>query len=86
MLTNLSSAARGWAEHIRARLGVHGQPTPQGDVAAAWEWRQLNDEIERRGNTDIERVCDEIENLTSQLELITTDLIDRRAWASQLNA
>jgi very-short-patch-repair endonuclease len=78
------SIAGAWADEIRLRTGVHGQPMPPGNVAAAWEWRQLNDELERRGSEDIEQLGDEIENLTSQLELVTAELIDRRAWAGQL--
>ena len=79
------SLAGAWAEQICLRSGVHGLPKPPGDPVAAWEWRQLNDELDRRAATDVEQLGNDIERLTSRLEAVTIELIDRRAWAAQLH-
>lgn len=73
-----------WAEAIRDREGVHGQSAPPGDVERAWRWRQLNDELARRAEVDLERLGRRIEDIQVQLKDATNQLIDRKAWAGQV--
>lgn len=73
-----------WASQIRNRTGHHSSSEPPGDVAAAWEWRQLTDELERRAALDIEQLGNQIDSLRNQIQRITTQLVDRRAWTNQL--
>ncbi|QDT71745.1 AAA domain-containing protein [Lacipirellula limnantheis] len=73
-----------WASAIRRREGVHGAAAPPGDVLAAWQWRQLNDELDRRAQVDIQQLGQDIERLQQELREVTNELIDRQAWAWQL--
>ena len=78
------SIAPAWAAAIRRRDGVHGEPGLPGDPDAAWQWRQLNDELDRRQQLDIDELGAQIEDLQRQLAELTIDLIDRRAWSGQV--
>ena len=79
-----SPVAGTWAKAIRERVGVHGRPNPPGDASKAWEWRQLNDELDRRATLDLDKLGATIEQIKSEIGDITNQLIDRRAWAGQL--
>jgi very-short-patch-repair endonuclease len=79
----LESAAPAWAGAIRNRTGVHGRGEPPRDPAAAWTWRQLNDELDRRASVSIESLRAKSEKLRDQLRRVTVGLIDTRAWSAQ---
>ncbi|MGB2898552.1 MAG: AAA domain-containing protein [Candidatus Acidiferrum sp.] len=83
LLTKLESAAPTWAGAIRNRTGVHGRGEPPRDPAAAWIWRQLNDELDRRAGVSLEALQSKSEKLREQLRRATVGLIDKRAWSSQ---
>ncbi|HET7149883.1 MAG TPA: AAA domain-containing protein [Candidatus Acidoferrum sp.] len=83
LLTKLESAAPAWATAIRNRTSVHGRGEPPHDPPAAWIWRQLNDELDRRAGISLEALQSKIEKLREHLRHVTVDLIDRRAWACQ---
>jgi very-short-patch-repair endonuclease len=83
LLSKLESAAPAWAAAIRNRTGVHGRGEPPRDPAAAWIWRQLNDELDRRASVSLEALQSKTEKLREHLRRVTVDLIDRRAWSWQ---
>jgi very-short-patch-repair endonuclease len=83
LLAKLETAAPAWAGAIRNRTGVHGRGEPPRDVASAWTWRQLNDELDRRASVSLEALQTENEKLHEQLRRVTVELIDKRSWASQ---
>lgn len=83
LLGKLESAAPAWAAAIRNRSGLHGKGEPPRDPAAAWIWRQLNDELDRRAEASLEALQSKIEKLREHLRRVTVDLIDRRAWSWQ---
>jgi very-short-patch-repair endonuclease/F0F1-type ATP synthase membrane subunit b/b' len=83
LLARLEPTAPGWASGVRDRRGRHAGHDIPGDAAAAWLWRQLYDELERRAQTSLEEIQQAIEKLTSEVRLVTVDLIDRLAWAAQ---
>ena len=76
--------AEEWAVSIRNRVGDHGRPKPPGDATEAWEWRQLNDELERRAKVDLGEVGARIASIHEELKRTTCELIDQRAWAGQV--
>jgi very-short-patch-repair endonuclease len=82
-LNRLQHAAPAWADCIRQRQGIHGGHEIPGDPARAWVWRQLNDELERRGCVSLEALQGQSEILRDKLRRVTVDLIDRRAWTFQ---
>ncbi|MFH0810228.1 MAG: AAA domain-containing protein, partial [Pseudomonadota bacterium] len=84
LLARLEASAPAWASLIRERVGQHGLGQPPGDVRAAWLWRQLHDELDRRNNLSLKDLQAEWRSLRRQLRDITVDLIDRRAWAAQV--
>ncbi len=83
LLTKLESAAPSWAAAIRNRAGVHGRGEPPRDPAAAWTWRQLNDELDRRAGVSLEALQTKSEKFREQLRRVTVGLIDKRAWSAQ---
>jgi very-short-patch-repair endonuclease len=83
LLAKLETAAPAWAGAIRNRTGVHGRSEPPRDAAAAWTWRQLNDELDRRAATSLEALQAKSEKLREQLRRTTVELIDKSAWSSQ---
>nr|WP_255203395.1 AAA domain-containing protein [Myxococcus sp. AM011] len=84
LLAHLESVAAGWAAAIQDRRGVHGQAVPPGDALAAWRWRQLHDELERRGSVQLSVLQAKLEALSEELRRCTANLIERRAWAAQV--
>ncbi len=54
LLARLEVAAPAWARSIRDRIDSHGGQDLPGDVTAAWLWRQLTEELERREATSLE--------------------------------
>jgi very-short-patch-repair endonuclease len=83
LLAKLETAAPAWAGAIRNRAGVHGRGESPRDAASAWTWRQLNDELDRRGSVSLEALQTRSEKLREQLRRSTVELIDKRSWASQ---
>jgi very-short-patch-repair endonuclease len=83
LLAKLESAAPSWAAAIRNRTGAHGRGEPPRDPAAAWTWRQLNDELDRRSGVSLEALQSKSEKFREQLRRVTVGLIDKRAWSAQ---
>jgi very-short-patch-repair endonuclease len=83
LLGRLDAVAPGWVAAIRNRLGPHGAATIPGDPKAAWLWRQLHDELERRGKLSLRDLERQLETFMAELRRTTSALIDRQAWAAQ---
>ena len=83
LLAKLETAAPAWAGAIRNRTGVHGRGEPAHDPAAAWTWRQLNEELERRASVSLEALQTKGEKLREQVRRVTVELIEKRAWSAQ---
>jgi very-short-patch-repair endonuclease len=84
LLRKLSSAAPEWGAAVERRRGVHGALVPPRDLPAAWRWRQLEQELSRRGARDDRDLGRRLEGRQRQLRELTVDLVDRRAWLAQL--
>lgn len=84
LLARLGVVAPGWATAIRERRGPHGHVEPPGAPLAAWCWRQLHDELERRGRVQLADVQAKIDTTGEHLRRTTAELIERRAWAAQV--
>ena len=82
LLAKLETAAPAWAGAIRNRSGLHGRGEPPRDVAPAWGWRQLNDELDRRSSVSLDALQNKSEKLCEQLRRTTVELIDKRTWGS----
>ncbi|HEY0705812.1 MAG TPA: AAA domain-containing protein [Polyangia bacterium] len=84
LLRKLATAAPAWAAAVEKRRGVHGALTPPRELAKAWRWRQLQQELEQRASRDERAATRRLEALQGQLQDVTIDLVDRRAWLAQL--
>ncbi len=84
LLASLQRSAPLWAAAVRRRVGPHGRPVPPGAPAAAWRWRQLYEELERRAGADMEKMQADAERLAEEQCRLTAELVDRRAWLGQL--
>ncbi|UPT73200.1 MAG: hypothetical protein M0D55_15080 [Elusimicrobiota bacterium] len=85
LLSKLAASAPGWAAAIEHRRKPHdGSIVPDG-IQQAWLWRQLHDEIELRNSVSAEELQARLETLTGTLQTTTAELIDKRAWAAQVD-
>ena len=81
LLGKLEKVAPAWAAAIRYRQGVHGKPELPGSPEDAWRWRQLHDELERRGQTSLEELQERIAQLSTDLQRVTASLVEKKSWA-----
>jgi len=84
LLKKISRSAPTWASAIENRHPKHAQPQPPGDPESAWEWRQLNDELERRANISLDELQQMIESLGTQLLEVTAQLVEKQTWVNQI--
>lgn len=80
LLTKLELSASAWASAIRNRNPEHARPEPHGDIQAAWLWRQLHDELERRAGTSWEQLQHRIEDLSRKMLEATAELVEKQTW------
>ncbi len=84
LLAKLEKVAPAWAAAIRYRQSMHGKPELPGNPEDAWRWRQLHDELERRGQTSLEELQERIAQLSTDLQRVTASLVEKKAWAAQV--
>lgn len=83
LLSSLQPFAPGWTDAIRYRKGDHAKPIVPGEASSAWLWRQLNDELDRRGQVSLDKLQKKIEMLKDELRSVTTDLVNKKSWLHQ---
>lgn len=84
LLAKLRLAAPGWADAIHERKAMHGTSRVPDGMRAAWRWRQIAEELERRARVDERAVAKELERRRTELRETTCALIDRMTWLAQL--
>lgn len=84
LLARLKAAAPEWCRAISTRENVHGASTIPGDEVAGWRWRQLQQELARRAALDEAELTRMLERRREELRDATAQLVDRRAWLSQV--
>ena len=84
LLRRLACASPAWASAVANRVAQHGQPQTPGDPDAAWEWRQLHDELERRTRVSIDQLQQHIEDLSQDLLDVTAQLVEKQTWMNQI--
>ena len=84
LLDRLTRTAPAWASAIENRVPQHSREEPPGDPPAAWDWRQLNDELERRAKVSLDELQQRIEQQSQQLLDVTAQLIEKQTWTNQI--
>ena len=84
LLRALAKAAPAWAAAISAREGIHGDGQVPPGTTPAWLWRQLTDELDRRGRVSVRDLQDQLARTARAIQDVTVELIERKAWAAQL--
>ena len=86
LLAVLESRAPSWAASIRrrdAKLVNRDEELPF-EPAIAWRYLQLFQELDRRSELNIQEILQNLQVLTSELEKVTTALVEKRAWLGLL--
>jgi len=85
LLARLAHFAPAWASALENRLPAHSQAQPPGgDVAAAWEWRQFHDELEKRAAVSLDQLQQRIERHAQRLLEVTAQLVEKQTWLNQI--
>jgi hypothetical protein len=84
LLERMDQSAPAWKSAIENRVGKHSGSHPPGDPHAAWEWRQLHDELEKRASVSINQLQQQIERLGHQLLDTTAQLVEKQTWLNQI--
>lgn len=84
LIGRLAPVAQGWADALQQRAAPHDSGSAPGDARRGWLWRQLHDELERRGRVSLETLQTKRTLASARLRTVTAQLIDRRAWEAQV--
>ncbi len=68
LLKKLEPVAAGWTAAIRTRVGIHGEDKSPDAVRDAWLWRQLSDELDRRGQVSLRDLQDKSDRCARELQ------------------
>jgi very-short-patch-repair endonuclease/energy-coupling factor transporter ATP-binding protein EcfA2 len=86
LLARLEQGAARWAMALRLRADGFDQALNQNtEVAAAWQWRQYQDMLERRAQLDAAHIAEALRQQSNQLQHVTSELIAAQCWARQLS-
>lgn len=84
LLQRMGETAPAWKSAIENRVERHSGSEPPGDPQAAWEWRQIHEELERRASVSINELQQEIEKLAQELLETTAQLVEKQTWLNQI--
>jgi len=84
-LKKIEEVAPSWAAAVKQRFSHHGMGRPPGDPVVTWAWKQLNGEIDRRGGVSLQELQRKIESCNSRIRKLTNQMIERLAWAYQID-
>jgi very-short-patch-repair endonuclease len=84
LLARVRRVAPAWASAVENRVVRHSKEQPPGDPQAAWDWRQMHEELERRARVSLDELQQRGERLGQQLMETTTQLIEKLTWLNQI--
>jgi len=84
LLERLRQVAPDWARAIEKREGPHGNSEVPREPETTWLCKLLSQELESRSATSINTLQADIANLEKEFHQATADLVERRAWSSQI--
>lgn len=80
LLKELEPYAPQWAEAIRARSGVHGQPVLPDDIEDAWRWKQLSGIIAEITKQPFDQLQEESLRLSKEYRKTTAKYAEKSGW------
>ena len=80
LLGLLEPLAAKWAAILRARSTLKEHELPSFDPVAAWRFRQIIQELDRRSRTQISTLLETLRLNTVKLETITAQFVEASAW------
>lgn len=83
LLRKLEAKAPGWSLAIQNRHASHKGISIPGDAEQAWKYRQWDQTIERRNQTDLDSLQRELNAIKDQLEDVTGQYVEKLAWSAQ---
>ncbi len=84
LLAKLERSAPAWTAAIQQRNAPHNTADLPGDPQEAWHWHQLQDALDQGSHLSLETLQERCTNLSTSLQLLTADLVEKRAWAAQV--
>ncbi|MEE3453303.1 AAA domain-containing protein [Dialister sp.] len=80
LLEELGKYAPAWADAIRGREGIHGNPEPPENLELAWKTKRLNDILDDIFAESVEERQQKVEQGSIELRDKTGQLANRLAW------
>lgn len=80
LLKILDPLAQQWVLNLRARLTSNEHKHSTFDPSAAWRFRQIIQELDRRTKTQISILLESIRQSTARLEKLTAQFVEASAW------
>jgi very-short-patch-repair endonuclease/cellulose biosynthesis protein BcsQ len=85
LLLKLASRNATWADAILGRRKPHDGGVLPGDSGAAWRWKRLACELDRRKSDSAGSLQEQLELAQKALIATTSDLISSLAWGKQVS-
>ena len=80
LLTLLDPLAAKWAAKLRARATSNEHELLTFDPVAAWRFRQIVQELDRRSKTQVSTLLETLGINTAKLETLTAQFVEASAW------
>jgi very-short-patch-repair endonuclease/cellulose biosynthesis protein BcsQ len=84
LLERLKPLAPMWTEMISRRQTGHPPESQAFEFQAAWRWLQISQELDRRAALSPHAIQERIHQLTEELRVVTTTVVEALAWAGLL--
>jgi superfamily I DNA and/or RNA helicase len=85
ILNNLEIYAPEWSTAIRNRIGIHESTNLPENIALAWKWRQLKNQLDRINSYDPNEIQKHIERINNQLMDNAKKLAYEKAWYKKIS-
>lgn len=80
LLNALSPVAPLWAEAIRNRSGLHGNPVPPDSIEDAWKWKQLSSMLQEMTKESFDDIQSRCLRLSHEYREKTAEYAEKSAW------
>jgi very-short-patch-repair endonuclease len=82
LLSRIRQVAPDWAKNIQKRHEVHSASQPPSDMHKVWLLKQLESELTRRTNLQVDDLQAQLKKTRKEFQNITIQLVEKKAWLS----